>query len=454
MPKTARAGILFRREALTAAISTYRRGDGNELTTPPATNPPMEIRDRIRELRRVRAKDLIPNPKNWRRHPRQQRSALRGLLDEIGYADALLARELPDGRLMMVDGHLRAEITPDIEVPVLVLDVTEEEADKLLLSLDPLAAMAESDSERIKALLATVRTNSPAVEELFKRTAGNRLWEVLHPDEVKEADVSPVRADELREKWCTAPGQLWQAGPHRIISGDSCDKAVVERLWAVNGPPLRMIWTDPPYGVNYGEKTNWVNRHGGGPGRRLIENDSLKPTELQKLFATALSLAGEHAIPGAVIYATVPSVFLKYFIQGLEDGGFSYRHCLIWLKQTFVMGRADYHYRHEPILYGWLENGPHYFVDDRTHDSVFEVNRPVVSDLHPTTKPVELIAKMLANSSRSGDLIFDPFAGSGSTIMAAHQLGRVGYGCEIDPGYLAVSLERLSILGLKPRLVG
>jgi DNA modification methylase len=439
---------------LTAAISTYRRGDGNDLTTPLATNPPIEIRDRIKELRRVRAKDLIRNPKNWRRHPKTQADALRGLLTEIGYADALLARELPDGRLELIDGHLRAVTTPDVEVPVLVLDVTEAEADKLLLSLDPLAAMAESDSERIKALLATVRTNSPAVEELFKRTAGNRLWEVLHPDEVKEVQVRADRADELREKWGTELGQLWEAGPHRIISGDSCDKAVVERLWADSELRLRMIWTDPPYGVNYGEKTNWVNEHRGGPGRRLIENDSLMPAELQKLFATALSLAGEHAILGAVIYATVPSVFLKYFIQGLEDGGFSYRHCLIWIKQTFVMGRADYHYRHEPILYGWLENGPHYFVDDRTQDSVFEVNRPMVSDLHPTTKPVELIAKMLANSSRSGDLIYDPFAGSGSTIVAAHQLGRVGYGCEIDPGYLAVSLERLSIFGLKPRLVG
>src|SRR5229473_3181731 len=159
------------------------------------------IRDRIKELRRVKAYKLIPNPKNWRVHPKAQRDALRGLLAEVGYADALLARELADGRLMLIDGHLRAEMNPDALVPVLVLDVTEEEADKLLLSLDPLAAMAESDSERIKALLATVRTNSPAVEELFKRTAGNRLWEVLHPDEVKEAEVSPVRADELREKW-------------------------------------------------------------------------------------------------------------------------------------------------------------------------------------------------------------------------------------------------------------
>ena len=122
----------------------------------------IRIQDRIRELRRVRARDLLPNPKNWRRHPKAQGDALRGLLAEIGYADALLARELPDGRLMLIDGHLRAETTPDAQVPVLVLDVSAEEADKILLTLDPLAAMAESDAERIKALLQTVRTDNQA----------------------------------------------------------------------------------------------------------------------------------------------------------------------------------------------------------------------------------------------------------------------------------------------------
>lgn len=126
---------------------------------------------------------------------------------------------------------------------------------------------------------------------------------------------------------------------------------------------------------------------------------------------------------------------------------------MIWLKQTFVLGRADYHYRHEPILYGWIANGPHYFAGDRTQDSVFEIDRPTSSELHPTSKPVELIAKMIANSSRPGQIVYDPFAGSGSTLVAAHQLGRVGYGCEIDPGYVAVTLERLSLLGLKPTLV-
>src|ERR1700677_3583989 len=109
------------------------------------------IRDRIRELRRVRARDLLPNPKNWRRHPKAQANALRGLLEEVGYADALLARQLPDGSLMLIDGHLRSETTPDFEVPVLILDLDEAEADKLLLTLDPLASLAESDAERISS---------------------------------------------------------------------------------------------------------------------------------------------------------------------------------------------------------------------------------------------------------------------------------------------------------------
>jgi hypothetical protein len=130
----------------------------------------MQIRDRIKAFRRVRARDLIPNEKNWRRHPKGQRDALNGVLTEIGYADALIARETPEG-LTLIDGHLRAETTPDMEVPVLILDVTEEEADKILLSLDPLAAMAESDRDALAGLLATVESESVAVKNLFARIA-------------------------------------------------------------------------------------------------------------------------------------------------------------------------------------------------------------------------------------------------------------------------------------------
>jgi DNA modification methylase len=136
----------------------------------------------------------------------------------------------------------------------------------------------------------------------------------------------------------------------------------------------------------------------------------------------------------------------------MQAAGFEFKHQLVWIKNQFVISMANYHHRFEPILYGWLPTGAHYFVADRTRDDVFEVDKPRVSELHPTTKPVELIARMIANSSRPGDAVYDPFAGSGSSLLAAHQLGRVGFGVEIDPGYTAVILERFVDLGLKPEL--
>jgi len=413
----------------------------------------LPIRDRIKEFRRVRAKELVWNPKNWRTHPKAQQAALRALLSEIGYADALLVRQLPDGRLMLIDGHLRTETTPDALVPVLVLDVNEEEADKLLLTLDPLAAMAEADAERISQLLATVRTEDPAIEHLLRLTAGEGLWQVLHPDEIQEAEVPFDRAGALREKWDTHPGQLWQIGAHRLLCGDSREHRNLERLHS--GEAFRLIVTDPPYGVNYAAKNAYLNRSDRGTRiQKPIENDLLSADEVQALFESSLRQAVVFALPGAACYATVPSgSLLPSFIAGFEGAGLSFKHLLVWVKQHFVIGMSDYHYRHEAILYGWHENGPHFFIEDRTQDSVFEVDRPLVSDLHPTTKPVELMAQMITNSSRHGEAVYDPFCGSGSTLLAAHQLGRVGYGCEIDPAYVAVALERLSLLGLKPELV-
>src|SRR5690349_19902940 len=128
----------------------------------------MEIRDRIKELRRVRAGDLVPNEKNWRRHPEHQRSALMGMLQEIGYSDALLVRELPDGKLQTIDGHCRADLTPDVMVPVLVTDLNDQEAKKLLATLDPLAGMAETDGKALSALLAEIETSSPSVQALLE----------------------------------------------------------------------------------------------------------------------------------------------------------------------------------------------------------------------------------------------------------------------------------------------
>jgi DNA modification methylase len=413
----------------------------------------MEIRDRVVEMRRVRAKDLLPNPKNWRRHPKAQADALRGLLKEIGIADALLVRELDDGRLQLIDGHLRAETLPGEEVPVLVLDLDEAEAEKLLLSLDPLASMAVADGERLQTLMDSVRTEDPAVQALFDhlRAQERRLLENLN----NLADPEPQidKAEELRRKWCTESGQLWQVGPHRLACGDSRDPDLIRRLWDA-GQKLRMVLCDPPYGCNYSTKNKFLNRTDRGNRiQKPIVNDALEPQQVSGLFRDALKQALGFAAKGAACYATVPSgTLLPFFITAFNDSGFSFKHLLVWVKQHFVIGLSDYQPRHEAVLYGWREDGHHFFIPDRSQSSVFEVDRPQVSDLHPTMKPTALMARMIANSSRPGEIVYDPFCGAGSTIVAAAQLKRIGYGCEVDAGYLAVELERLSSLGFEPEL--
>jgi hypothetical protein len=392
---------------MTKALSTSSLTENHQLTA--AVGPggngdvgPM-IRDRVRELRRVRAGDLLPNPRNFRRHPRAQADALRGLLAEIGYADALIARELPDGRLMLIDGHLRAETTPDAQVPVLVLDVSQDEADKIMATLDPLGAMAESDAARITALLQTVKTDSQAVEELLRRTAGDRLWGILHPDEVKEVEVSPDTADELREKWRTEAGQLWQIGHHWVICADCRDEAEVGRLWSEKRAPARLIWTDPPFGVSYAKKNRFLNRSDRGNRiQKPITNDHLCEAETGALLRDGLAVASRYCEPGACVYVSVPGGgLLACFISALEATDFAFKSTLVWVKNQFVLGMSDYHFRHELILYGWLPNGAHLWNGDRSHDSVFEVDRPHASDLHPTTKPAELIGRMIAKQQPS-----------------------------------------------------
>jgi hypothetical protein len=217
-----------------AKIRAKRSGSSSQtLTEPGAGSPrtidPQLIRDRIKELRRVPASSLLSNPKNWRRHPLAQVDVTRDLLTTIGYVDALLAREVPDGSLMLIDGHLRKDITPDAIVPVLIVKVTEEEADILLLTLNPVAANAETDSARIQALIETVGATTDAVGELLRRTAGDNIWQRIYPQELIEPPAQIDQAAEL-QKWTTRPGQLWGIGQHRLLCGDSTVAEDVIRL--------------------------------------------------------------------------------------------------------------------------------------------------------------------------------------------------------------------------------
>src|ERR1700686_313353 len=255
---------------------------------------------------------------------------------------------------MLIDGHLRRDTTPAQDVPVLVLDLTEAKADKLLLTLDPLAAMAQADQGQVMALLETVRTDSQAVAALLERVAGQEAWQAI--DGLREIVDPPAainKADELRTKWGTEAGQLWRIGAHRVLCGDCRDQAAVGRLWGDNGPRLRMIWTDPPYGVDYAAKNAYLNRSDRGNRIQVpIENDKLTAGETGFLFKAALSVAKSWAQAGASVYATVPSgPLLVHFVQALTAAGFTFRAQLAWVKQQFVIGMADYHHRFEPILY-------------------------------------------------------------------------------------------------------
>src|SRR5262245_7506783 len=207
----------------------------------------MNIRDRIKELRRVRAGDLRPHPKNWRTHPEEQQNALRGILAEVGYVDALIVRELPDGSLQIVDGHLRAETTPDALVPVLVVDLDDSEADKVLATLDPLGAMAEPDEEQLAALLKGIETDSEALAAMLEQIAQDAGCEAN--GEIVEDEV-PEPPDEATTKL----GDLILLGNHRLLCGDSTKPADVARL--LDEQSARMLFTDPPWNVGIGQDSN------------------------------------------------------------------------------------------------------------------------------------------------------------------------------------------------------
>jgi DNA modification methylase len=390
------------------------------------------VRDRIVELLRVRAGDLKANPSNWRRHPEGQRAALRGILEQVGYADALLARRDGD-RLVLIDGHLRQSLDPDQVVPVLVIDVDESEADLLLSTLDPLAALATPEPQALAELLSRVHSSSEAVNELLRSLAhqanvGLRTLQ-SDPDHLPEAP-------EPR----TSPGDLWVLGDHRLLCADATQPDALGRV--MEGERAYVLWTDPPYGVDYTGKT---------PDALKIAGD--KAAELTELLRGSFAAAGSFLAPGAAIYVCHPAGRESLlFLEAFCAQGWRLHQGLVWVKDAMVMGHADYHYRHEPIAYGYAPGrgrrgrGRAGWYGGNRQDSVLEVPRSKASREHPTIKPVELVRGCIENSSAPGDVVLDPFCGSGTTLIACEMLGRRGFGVELDPRYVDVAVGRFEDL--------
>jgi site-specific DNA-methyltransferase (adenine-specific) len=274
------------------------------------------------------------------------------------------------------------------------------------------------------------------------------------PDEDKGAQLD--RADELRDKWRTARGQLWTVpsktarGVHRLLCGDSTDAADVARVMA--GERAALVVTDPPYGVEYADKNAFLNAIARGNRIQAeIAGDHGTKEVTQALWKAAFREMAAVMAPGAVVYCFMPQGGDQMMMMMMMMGaGIEPRHELIWVKNNHVLGRTDYAYKHEPILYAWKDGGHKFYGDFQT--SVIECDKPQKSDLHPTMKPVELIARLVENSSQRSDVAYDPFAGSGTTMVACEQLGRLCRMIEIEPKYVAVILQRMADMGLAPTL--
>ena len=435
----------------------------------------MNIRNRVKELRYVPASQLQPNPKNWRTHPEGQQNALRGILAEVGIAGAVLARETPEGGLMLIDGHLRAETLGNADVPVLVLDVNEAEADKLLATIDPLGAMAEADADKLRELLEEVETASEALADMFTELAEEAgILDGLNDAEIIEDEIPDPPADPI-----TKPGDLWLLGDHRLLCGDSTKAEDVERL--MDGAKITMAFTSPPYASQ--------RKYDESSGFRPIP-----PDDYVEWFSAIQTNVRNHCEESASWFVNIKEhanggqrhLYVKDLaIAHVRQWGWMLVDELCWYKRS-LPGQWPDRFRNdwEPIFHFATAKGFPFDPiavavesDDAFHyvpnsgktaggnigigkegrnrslglarpGNVLEISTRKVPNgiAHEAAFPPDLPAFFIKAYSRSGDNIYEPFCGSGTTLIAAEQLGRKCYGMEISPAYCDVIVKRWETL--------
>jgi DNA modification methylase len=240
---------------------------------------------------------------------------------------------------------------------------------------------------------------------------------------VREFFHDPLLPREARSR----RGNVYQLGRHRLMCGDATSEDDVAAL--MNGAKADLVFTDPPYNVGYIGKT---------PRSLRIKNDKMRNDRFRTLLRDAFSRLASHTKDGSGIYVCHAAMRTDAFAAALRDTGWYTAQCLVWVKHHFVLGLADYHWKHEPILYGWKAGAPHRWYSDRKQTTVWCFDRPMRNAEHPTMKPIPLIVRAIENSSQLDDLVLDTFAGSGSTLIAAEQTGRTAYVMELDAQYCDV----------------
>jgi DNA modification methylase len=402
-------------------------------------------------------------------NPRKNDDAVPRMVEalrEFGFRIPLLVRG--DGEV--IDGHLRLKAALAMglaEVPVITADdMTPEQIRALRLLINRSSSWADWDDELLLRELRALRACD--FDLAFTGFDQGELDDLLMA--MTEAGRDPDRVPPEPEAPVVRDGEIWICGRHRVMCGDARGAADARRLLA--GAEADMIWTDPPYNVDYSGKAG------------SIRNDKMAAGEFEVFLNAAHAVMHEVLRPGGGIYvAHAEAGDGMAFRRAFAAAGFRLAACLIWRKQSAVLGRGDYQFAHEPILYGWKRGAAHHWYGNRKQRSVFEfgleglrdsgdgswefsqggrlyclrgeglsveeipttvleVPRPARSELHPTTKPVALIERMVANSSPRGGVVADFFGGSGSTLMACERLGRSARLMEIEPRFVQVILER------------
>jgi len=368
----------------------------------------------------------------WKDNPRKNKAAIKHVAESIsrfGFASPIIARAADK---MIIAGHTRYEAAKELgldKVPVRYLDLDPADSKLLALADNKTAEIADWDTEKLEQVMQEILDEGLTLEGLgWTDDELQDIVQELKDEEVKEDEVP--EADEEAEP-DSKPGELYELGPHRLFCGDSTAPETWEKL--MQGEKADLCITDPPYGISYVGKTK---------DALTIKNDSISTEQLESFLDSVFTCVKEQLQDGRAVYVfSPPGIPMLAFTNSLSKMEL-FQHSLVWNKDRFVLGRADYHYKHEIIFYGWKKGAAHYFLDDRTKDTVIDFPRPSANKEHPTMKPIGLLCELINNSSKKDWVVIDAFGGSGSTLIAAAQTGRRARLVELDPKYCDVIRRR------------
>ena len=381
------------------------------------------------EIKEVEVTALIPYAKNSRTHDDAQVAQIAASIKEFGWTNPILV----DGDKGIIAGHGRLMAARKLKmdkVPVIELSgMTDAQKKAYVIADNRLALNAGWDNAMLTIELQDLE------DEGFDLTLTgfdqDELDALLNPIEPTTGLTDEDAVPDVPEEPKTKLGDIYILGNHRLMCGDSCSITDMEKL--VNDRQVDMWLTDPPYNVAYEGKTK---------DALTIQNDSMSNDGFRQFLRDAYVTADTVMKAGAVFYIWHADSEGYNFRGAAHDAGWKVRQCLIWKKSTMVMGRQDYHWKHEPCLYGWKEGAGHLWATDRKQTTILEFDKPNRNKEHPTMKPVALFEYQMLNNTKGGDIILDSFGGSGTTMLAAEKNGRIAYVMELDPKYCDVIVKR------------